>query len=429
MPKLILLGLNEINFPFVERYISRGLLPNFARLLELHGYQETRSEDVYEHIEPWIQWVSIHTGVPFAQHKVFRLGDIVDRKLDQIWESLEKEKGIKVGAMTPMNAENRLRNGAFFFPDPWTETPVSGPRILSTLRRPIVQAVRDNAQDRITLASKAVLAAGFLACARRESLLIYAHCFRESFKKRWFKVMFLDRLLADMFVRLWKETRPDFASLFLNAGAHIQHHYLFNSKAYAGPSRNPSWYIPPQEDPVLDVYRLYDRILAEILDIGGTVRVMVATGLHQDPHERVTYYYRLKNHAGFLGRLGIRHQAVHPLMSRDFTVTFHDSSDCRRAENLLKSFTDARGQNVFEVDNRGSSLFASLVYDREIGPPFPIHSPEMSMERFDEEVVFVALKNAHHNGTGYFSDTAVKKMTPHPSFPVWEIRDRILAHF
>jgi len=53
-------------------------------LIAQHGYARTLSEEVYEHIEPWIQWVSVHTGKSYAEHKVFRLGDAPGSGLEQI---------------------------------------------------------------------------------------------------------------------------------------------------------------------------------------------------------------------------------------------------------------------------------------------------------------------------------------------------------
>ena len=33
----------------------------------------TESESEYENLEPWIQWPSVHTGLPFKDHKILRL--------------------------------------------------------------------------------------------------------------------------------------------------------------------------------------------------------------------------------------------------------------------------------------------------------------------------------------------------------------------
>lgn len=65
-------------------------------------------------LEPWIQWVTAHTGLTFEQHNVFRLGDIADKDIPQIWEYLETN-GISVGAVSPMNANNRVSKAVFLF--------------------------------------------------------------------------------------------------------------------------------------------------------------------------------------------------------------------------------------------------------------------------------------------------------------------------
>ena len=70
-------------------------------------------------------------------------------------------------------------------------------------------------------------------------------------KKPGAKALILDSLLADVHLTLWKKHKPDFSNLFLNSGAHIQHHYLFNSKAYQGNIKNPEWYCPKDYDPLI----------------------------------------------------------------------------------------------------------------------------------------------------------------------------------
>ena len=86
-----------------------------------------------DEVEPWIQWVSAHTGLTLAEHGIFRLGDIVSHELPQIWEQLE-ESGLRVGAISPMNAKHRLHKPAFFVPDPWTQTGLTAGRTLRGLR-------------------------------------------------------------------------------------------------------------------------------------------------------------------------------------------------------------------------------------------------------------------------------------------------------
>ena len=148
---LIVLELNEINFEWIERYAIKGELPEFRRLLDEHGFVETTSEVEYAMCEPWIQWVSAHSGKTFSEHGIFRLGDAVDSGIEQIWKTLEN-KGVSVGAISPMNAENDLKNPAFFIPDPWTDTPVSGGCAAKVLCEAVRRIVNANAGGQAGLA-------------------------------------------------------------------------------------------------------------------------------------------------------------------------------------------------------------------------------------------------------------------------------------
>jgi len=425
-PKVLLIELNEVNFDFVRRYVARGELPVIARLIGDHGVSETTSETEYEHLEPWIQWVTAHTGKTFAEHGIFRLGDIIKHDLDQIWEKLERA-GLSVGAISPMNAKNRTRKAAFFVPDPWTKTTVTGDQSLHLLYEALSQAVGDNASARIEPGSYLKLARGLAAHFRISTIGQLVKLTLGRRNSPWFGAMFLDRFLADVFVRQWRRHQPDFSTLFLNAAAHIQHHYMFSSAVYDGPNKNPAWYLVPGKDPLLDVYRIYDGIVRDMLDLPNGPRVMIATGLHQDPYPTELFYYRLVDHASFLRRLGISFDSVLPLMSRDFTISFATQSACEAAAQLLSAVQAPNGTPMFSVDNRGETLFVMLTYPREISPGFVPTLNGQSLWDIHPEVAFVALKNGDHNGTGYFIDTGAPNQPSTSRFPLADLPGRITA--
>lgn len=83
-----------------------------------------------------------------------------------------------------------------------------------------------------------------------------------------------------MHLKLWKKHKPDFSNLFLNSGAHIQHHYLFNSKAYQGDLKNPDWYCSVDFDPLIKILSEYDYQIGKLLKLKD-VKLIIATGLHQ----------------------------------------------------------------------------------------------------------------------------------------------------
>jgi hypothetical protein len=429
MGKLILVELNELNFDYVERYSARGLLPAFSRLIGQFGYRRTESEQHFDWIEPWIQWVSVHTGKSYGEHGVFRLGDGPAQAGEQIWEHLEN-RGFRVGAFSPMNAANRLRNPAFFIPDPWISTAVSAPAVAKALYEAVAQGVNDNARSKITAASAAKLLLGLAVYSRKRHVLTYLGTLAKSFRRHWARATLLDQLLGDCFIKLWQEARPDFSSVFLNGAAHIQHHYLFNSEAYSGQHQNPAWYVPPGEDPVLEMYRCYDRFLAGLLELPEQPRLIIATGLHQDPVERPVYYYRLRDHADFLHKIGLSFKAVQPRMSRDFVVEFGDAMEAKRAEETLLLGLAPDGQGLFEVDNRGASLFVTLSYPDRIDSGMRLSFGAREIADFGQEAVFVAVKNAQHNGIGYLLDTGESKASPYDApAPLKGIWDRVVAAF
>lgn len=399
--KLVLVELNEVNFEVARLYVDALGLKNFKALLA--GPQtRTSSELVYEQLEPWIQWVSAHSGQTAAEHGVFRLGDIVGTVVPQMFEQLE-EKGISVGCVSAMNAENRLKNPAYFVPDPWTSTPTDGSFWSRALGAAVSQAVNDNAKGRISARSAAALGLGLLRFARPSN---YATYLKLAFRSRgapWRKALFLDLFLHDFHWSLLKARKPRFSTLFLNAGAHIQHHYLFNSKAVANATqRNPAWYADAAADPFAEMLTVYDRVLGDYLSLQPSYDVLVATGLTQQPYEKLKYYYRLTDHASFLCQAGIVFDQVLPRMTRDFLIEFKSADEATAAQARLASFRSAAdGAPIFgDIENRGTSIFLSLVYPNEIGADLVAEYDGGKM-LLAPWVTFVAIKNGMHNPNGF----------------------------
>ena len=421
--KVILLGLNELNFDYIEAYIKQGYLPNFKTLYEQHGFCQTTSESKYDLLEPWIQWVSIHTGKTYDEHKVYRLGDIAERQdLKQLWEIAE-EKGLKVGAISPFNARNNLKNGGFFVPDPWTQTTVSGDAILQKMSQAVSSAVNNNANSKMDKGSAISLLRGFLKYVPAGRWFHYTGMALK-LKKKFTKSAILDNILGDTFITLWKKNQPDFSSLFLNAGAHIQHHYMFNSKMYNGNQKNPNWYIPAGEDPILDILEEYDALLGRIMQLG--CRMFVATGLHQKPHLHTTFYWRLKNHEEFLKLIGITgYKRVVPRMSRDFLIECNSDAEASGVQMALENITAADGMRIFTIDNRGQSLFIELTYDKDIKEGTMITGTSIDLHHY---VSFVAIKNGEHDGIGYLVDTN-KKYSRKDIMPVTQVFTEIVNSF
>jgi hypothetical protein len=109
----------------------------------------------------------------------------------------------------------------------------------------------------------------------------------------------------------------------------------------------------------------------------------------------------------FADMIGIKNfLEISPRMSRDFLVKFKNEMDALNAENLLNSFYAFKDDiKIFEVDNRGTSLFVELVYPYDIEDNDSIYSKEsnLKLEKFKSYLAFVAIKNGEHNGIGYIT--------------------------
>jgi hypothetical protein len=418
---MILLALNELNLDYIKGYISQGKLTNFGKLLK-HGVINTTSESKYELLEPWIQWTTVQTGKTYEEHQVFRLGDMVDRKdLYQIFEDLEKA-GLSVGAISPFNADNRLASSKFFIPDPWTQTKASGGYIIEKLSTTVSKFVNGNASGRVGPVDVIWLILGFMVYVRVKRWPKFFKLVSMS-KKPGVKAAILDMILLEVFVTLQKKHKPDYSHLFFNGGAHVQHHYMFNSSQYKGEFKNPEWYCPSDWDPILMMLETYDTIIGDLLESGE--RIIGVTGLHQVPHEEQTFYWRPVAHKDFLLECGLKGEFnVIPRMSRDFLIEVIDDKHALEIENHLNQFTDSvRLKPLFNVDNRGTSLFVEVVYDDDLVEGMSFDGPQgISIGSLKSKLAFVAIKNGKHDGLGYvFSNMAMNLPHEIPLAQVYSI--------
>ena len=69
-------------------------------------------------LEPSIQWVTVHSGLPYAEHQIHHLGD--GRKLEakNVWDVLS-ENGRSVWVCGSMNINYRSPIDGWVLPDPW----------------------------------------------------------------------------------------------------------------------------------------------------------------------------------------------------------------------------------------------------------------------------------------------------------------------
>jgi hypothetical protein len=425
--KLILIELNEINFDAVKHYCKDNALPGFQSIID--RLVITESEDEYKNLEPWIQWPSVHTGKKFHEHKVFRLGDFVNSTEEQFFEKVEKA-GFRVGAISPMNAKNNLKSPAYFIPDPWTQTESDGSFFSKSIHSAVSQAVNDNSQSKLTPSTVLNLVLSFLVLVNPLRFLPLIFFALTAFRKSWRKALFLDLLLYEIHKTLFRRKKADFSTIFLNAGAHIQHHYFYNSSFVSSDLlKNPEWYIRKNDDPFFEMLKVYDYIIQDVLKQKNT-EVIISTGLSQKPFDELKFYYRLKDHKDFLLKIGISFKDVVPRMTRDFLMTFDSIESANIAAEKLNSIILSDGLKLFgEIDRRGKELFIVLTYPHEILKNTSFFIKDKSINLYNY-VAFVAIKNGEHQSKGYtYFSEGIKDLAPLNNSHVSKIHDTVLNFY
>ncbi len=426
--KLVLLGLNEINFDYVEKYIASGIsLPNFKKLLD-RKILKTFSESKYENLEPWIQWPSIYLGKTFDEHQIFRLGDIVNSSESQIFEVIENA-GFKVGAISPMNAKNNLKNPEYFIPDPWTKTPPDDAFLRKKISSSVSRMVNNNSESKISIKDFLYIFISIIVYVRFRK---YFHFFSLAFSSLiypWRRALFLDLLLNEIHLKLLKSKKPNFSNIFLNGGAHIQHHYFFNSKVVNSANSNPTWYVKKNKDPLAEMLFCYDEIIGTYLD-NDNFELIIATALTQTPFKNPVFYYRLKNHEKFISQFNFKFHSIHPKMSRDFSIKFSSKDDRDDAFDILSKILVNQRSPLFGIlDKRENEIFITLTYSKEIfeNDYIIFGNNKLSLKK---HLSFVAIKNGEHDGKGFafFSDN-VLPTDSQENFHVAEIYNVILNFF
>lgn len=400
--KLVLIQLNELNFDLVKQYFKSNKLDNLKKINK--DIIQTSSETEYDLLEPWIQWYSIYTGLKAKQHKVFRLGDVEKHNVNhkQIFEEVEN-KGFSIGCVAPMNAKNKLKSPKYFISDPWTKTKDSGDFFIKLASRTISEFVNNNSSSIISKKSYFHLILIFFKFVRINKYFLFLNYFFNSITKTWFKSIILDCLIHEIHINLLLKKKPDFSTVFFNAGAHIQHHYLFNSMCYKKKNeRNPSWYLEKKSDPIKDIAIAYNLLLEDYFYLlkKKKYELIICTALSQSSNLNKEFYYRLNNHLEFLKNIGVNCKKVSTRMSRDFLVEFKNKKELNDGCKIISNLR-LNNKIFFKVfEKKRNTIFVSLIYSSEILANDNLKFKDKKIY-LKKNVSFVAIKNGKHSSKGY----------------------------
>jgi hypothetical protein len=366
---VIVLEFNELSPALMDTFIEQGHLPNFARLRASSQVFTTDAEEVAPTLDPWIQWVTAHSGLSFDEHGIHHLGDGHKLAVKSAWD-LVSDAGKTVWVCGSMNIKYEQPIRGLVVPDPWTV----GTSPSSAELEPYYLFVQRNVQEYTNV--KVPLAKGdyarFLKFMATHGLSL--HTIRSivgqllgeklSGKGKWKRATILDKLQRDVFLYYFRTLRPAFSTFFLNSTAHFQHAHWRNMDPAPFKIKPTDADQAEYQHAVRYGYEEMDHIVGDMMRAAPENAVIVlATALSQQPcllYEDIggKTFYRPRTFDKLLEFVGIRAcRGVEPVMSEQFHLRFDTDAAAEAAAQQLAALR-VDGREALLVERRETNVFA-----------------------------------------------------------------------
>tara|TARA_B100000902_G_scaffold384275_1_gene424235 strand:+ start:1980 stop:3248 length:1269 start_codon:yes stop_codon:yes gene_type:complete len=414
--KKLILQFNEANFDLIEKYVHKYNFLGLEKILLSKTKIITSSEKEYKHLEPWIQWYSFYTGLPYREHKIFHLGDCIHSKYETFLDNKNHKKK-KIAIYSSMNLRPS-KSYNIYIPDPWTnaesDNSVSSKYVSSSLK----QIVNDNVRFSINI--KSILGLLFIIgvpTSLTSLKRMFSVIFSMMLKSRSKLSAYLDYFFVLYSLRRSSINQIDISMIFMNGLAHAQHHFLNESEFV----KSKKYEL--QNDPIYESLKIYDQLFKNIFNrYDKTHDIWTITGLTQKPFKKPLYYWRLRNHRKIIKYFTGLDIKLSPRMSRDFEIFTNNQNSLDKIELFLrqsKIIHRKKSLKAFSfISRKKNSIFATFAYNLE--------NSDVKIEwkkkiyNLKNNIDFVARKNGVHSENGWAFCNNVKKIKL-LKLPIWKI--------
>jgi hypothetical protein len=366
--RMILLEFNELCPSLTQRFMSAGQLPAFQRFHDESLVYTTRAQERAPYLDPWIQWVTVHTGLNHDRHRIEKLNEGQTCGAKRIWDVVS-ENGGTTWICGSMSTSYRPGFKGALIPDPWTTKLEPTPALFRPYLQFIQKSVLDSTNERAAISRRhAVEFVRFMIAnglsARTASVLVKQMFAEWRGRDRWKRAISLDRLQFDLFRHYWQRERPTFSTLFLNSTAHFQHLHWREMEPELFQVSPTAEEIETYRSAIPFGYQNMDALLSRVLRMADDrTTVVLATALSQQP----CLTYEAQGGKGFFrpmdfGRLlafadvsGYR--SVAPVMAHEFQVEFGSEDAARSGDERLRRLR-LDGRQALSVERRGNQVFA-----------------------------------------------------------------------
>jgi hypothetical protein len=373
---VMVLEYNELVPDLLDRFIAEGHLPNFKRLRDESIVAVTDAEEEAPLLEPWIQWVTVHSGVSFAEHKCFDLNSGAQFKGPRIWD-LVSQAGGSVWICGSMNAG--VANGSInghILPDAWaTEFQALPLGFFEPYTNLVRRYVQEHSATRTNVGLRDILQfVRFMIQNGLSATTVWSTVRQLASEKldhtQWRRATILNRLQWDLFKSIYRSKQPTFATFFLNSTAHFQHFHWREME----PNR---FSVKPRDEDVrvygeaiLFGYQQMDKLVGEALDLAGPeTTVVMCTALSQQPmltfeDEGGRQIFRHHDHKTLLDFAGVSNFLEYsPIMSQQFILNFANSNAAEEAADRISALRMETGEQLMLGRVDGTKVLCGCLID------------------------------------------------------------------
>ena len=411
---ILVLELNELCPPILNRMMDAGDLPNFRKLHDSADVYVTHTDDPT--LEPWVQWPSFHTGQPESVHGAQELDEGHIIQTPRIWDRLA-ETGVDSIVFGSMNADSAHKDTVFLVPDPWSAGVRPSDPAYDAFHKFISFHVAEhtNPNARPTRADalnfvKFMLGHGLSLKTITTAMSQIAGEKTSSGDRKWRRALVLDWMLWDVFANTWSSRRPKFATFFANSTAFLQHRYWRHMEPDAYQVKPSEREMVDFGDAVEDSYRHMDTIVGKAFDlVGPSGRIVLATALSQEANTRYEhiggkFVYRphsFKDLFAWAG--GPQPTSFEPVMTHQAWASFASEDAAIEAEAALDAL-QSNGKTIMEWRRTGNRVMFWCGLISRTEPGFELtHAKTGKSIAFDDLFMLVGqVNNSQHCRDGAF---------------------------
>ena len=354
--KVLLLEFNEITWSVADRFMRDGKMPHLTRLRAEGTAAAPEALERPPFLDPWISWVTLHTGVDRSVHGALVLEqDVTTIRAKRTWD-YALDAGKSVGIFGSISAYPPRPVPGFMVPGPFAPGPETYPKYLEpvqALNRKYTQVHHKNAQaDTIFSMAKQGVDLLRLGLSAETCAKIALQLATERVKPHmhWKRVTLQPLVNYDFFAGLYDRYRPDFATWHSNHAAHFQHHYwrAWDDTGFPSPATDEER--RKFGGAMEHGYRVVDDLIGRFASlIDDDTVLVVASALGQRPYSNDLYpegkvcvkFKDVRQVLDIVGAKGVTD--VVPVMDPQWNVKIPDDEERARVRDALLAVRRDRG--------------------------------------------------------------------------------------